>query len=225
MRTILLSIFLTGLALMAQAQSEIVLDSVSVEWIAYTDTTGAFLVKQEQRFADGSFTATGQVIGDTTNTRAYLVNQVINSQLQEADAIRSVANSVERNQMVNQYSALLEQIGVGTYANAMADLYFASLQGRYRVAVAGQASFVATLIRVPNGGVRLEREDDQTRYTVLIFSPRSFVVRSLPGATGDQKVALWRNTTRGLPIYSTPTRNVRLTLLLDSELQGMRSGR
>ena len=223
LRAALIALIIASTSLGLAGQGEIVKDTVYLSWIAYTDTTGAFLVTKELRYADGGLLIQGEVIGDSAATRTYLLNQVIDDQRQEANAIAQVANSNQRQQKLNTYSALIQQVGGRGYTDEVANLYFNQLQGRYRVSVSGQANFVATLIRLPNGAVRLEREDDQTRYTVNIFTDRSLSVRNLPGATGDQKLALWQTTTRGLPVYATPTRNVRLTRLLDSELSA-RSG-
>lgn len=205
------------LTLTLSAQQEVTKDTVFVEWISYTDTTGAFLVIRESQFADGSFTASGQIVGDTAATRTYLVNQVIDEQRGEANAIAAVANSGVNLAKLNIYSAILQQVGSLGYTNEIANQYFAVFEGRYRVVVPGQPNFTAWMIRLPNGNVRLEREDNQTRYTVNLFSDRSFTVRNLPGATGDNKLALTSTTTRDLPIYTTAMRNVRITRIREDE--------
>lgn len=211
MKQVFFILIFSALALAASAQKEVATDTAYIQWQPLTDSTGQFLAVRQTTYTDGSFDTVGEVIGDTAQAVTYLLNQVIDVQRNQANAIQALANSGRDLQALNLYSALLQQVRGRTYSDEVAALYLPNVAGRYRVLVSGQPEFFANLYRLPSGAIRLEREDDTAvRYVVTFRTERSFVVRNLPGASGDNVVALWVTSSNGRPIYTTSTRNVRL---------------
>lgn len=190
-------------------------DSLSYQVVEPTvdDPSSYILVQRELRNPDGSFTTNGTVFPDTLSVTNYLAQLVHEQYNVEAVAIATLANTVERNRQINQISALVQQLTGFTYAQIVSSYYSESFIGRYRVRVNG-TPFTANLIRMANGNLRLQREDDTSvRYSINILSDKMFTVRNLPGLQGDLKVAEVGVNNRGRRTYSDASASVTLIYL------------
>jgi hypothetical protein len=71
--------------------------------------------------------------------------------------------------------------GDTTIYDLNAGSYFAQYEGRYRVrSASGVTDYTAKIIRLANGQLRLERESDGVRYSLLVLSPKSFRLVNIP---------------------------------------------
>jgi hypothetical protein len=202
---------LISLAAFGQSPNrEIVSDTAFVQWRTSPDT--AWFYVRNITYSDGGFVSEGLRVGDTLAMRTYLINQVVDVQRLYADAIRVVANSGNTNAALNRYSAMMMTVTGRTYFVEIAALLGDGLLGRYSVAVTGQTTFQADLIRLPSGVLRFRRVDNaDTQYTVNLLSDKSFRVIGLPGATAAQDVAFWQLNNLGRRVFSNTTRTVRIT--------------
>ena len=144
------------------------------------------------QYTEGPDLVVPSKIGNSVALLKFAQSAAVNRQQYIAAAKKIVIQ--EKNLSIREFKGLdtlVQSITGGdtTLFDMNANEYFEQLSGPYKV-INGSTSFDATLIRLANGGVRLERVSDGTRWTVRIFSPKNirilnFPIGALPNATYD----------------------------------------
>lgn len=172
-------IILLFLPYLAMAQQREVVDIQAT----LVQDNGIYYVVTTTKYAQGPPAISPEIIGNREATLIYAQNSAVNRQ----QAISSVMKiAIEQENL-----AFREFKGVDTLVTNItgdtslfdlnADKYFSTLQGRYRLKNgSGSVDLFFNLIRLGNGGVRLEQEGTGTRYTVQILSPINFRILNLP---------------------------------------------
>lgn len=178
MRYLILLLLLLPLLAIAQ-QSEI----TEVTQTIVQDGAKYFVVSNI-KYANGEEDPFKRLIGDRNALLTYLQTQAVNRQQDIASVMKRVLE--EETLSYREFKGvdtLVTNITGGdtTLFSLVADKYFSELQGRYRLRnSSGSVDLFFNLIRLANGGVRLEQEVTLTRYTVLILSPHNFRILNLP---------------------------------------------
>lgn len=187
---ILLLFILALLALpyLASAQQSEITDVVT----SIVQDGGNYYLVTTTKFSDGPDQVIPTLIGNSVAFLDFAQAAAINRQQYIAAAQKIVIE--EKTLSIREFNGmdtLVQSITGGdtTLFDMNADDFFATLSGPYKV-INGSTTFDATLIRLANGGVRLEQAGTGIRWTVRIFSPKNirilnFPIGALPNATYD----------------------------------------
>lgn len=166
-------------------------------------------------YANGNESTYKQLIGNRDAMLVYAQNSAVNRQQYIAGAKKVVIQ--EKNLSIREFNGVDTLVttitgGDTTLFDLNADSYFSQYEGNYTVWYGG-TSWNAKIIRLPAGGVRLERVSDGTRWTMRIFSPKNirilnFPIGALPAATYDLYEV--DPTPAGKPVYYEENRIFRL---------------
>lgn len=179
MKQIFLLFFL--LPFLAPAQSEQEITDVLQEIV---EDGGVFYVVTTTKFAAGPPQVIPQKIGNRQEMLTYAQTAGVNGQQAIAAARKVVIEDAPiAFRQFQGLDTLIREITGGdtTIYDLNAGTYFEQFQGRYRVrSASGVTAYTAKIIRLANGQLRLERESDGVRYTLLILSPKSFRLVNIP---------------------------------------------
>jgi hypothetical protein len=178
------------LPFLAAAQQQEVIDISE----ALVEENGIYYIVTTTKYAEGPPATFPTRIGDRQATLDYARNTAMNRQQEVAAAMKIAI--VEKPLAIRQYmgiDTIVRDITGGdtTLFDLAADFLFPTFEGRYRLRTStGSTNFTARMIRLPSGLVRMERESDQFRFPVFLYSPKNFriqnlVVGSLPAAIYD----------------------------------------
>ena len=180
MKQIIIAILLL-LPLLAPAQSTQEITDILQEVV---EENGVYYVVTTTKFSAGPPQVIPEKIGDRAAMLSYAQTKAVNGQ-QAIAAARRVA--IEDGPIIfRQFQGLDTLVrtitgGDTTLYDLNAASYFESFQGRYRVrSASGVTDYTAKIIRLANGQLRLEREDNGTRYSLLVLSPISFRLVNIP---------------------------------------------
>lgn len=176
----ILILLLAFLPLLASAQTPEIID---IQQEVVLDG-GNYYVLTTTVYAEGPPMVVPAKIGNAPAMLAFALNSAVNRQQDISSVMKRVLE--EETLSFREFKGvdtLVTNITGGdtTLFSLVADKYFPELQGRYRLRnSSGSVDLFFNLIRLANGGVRLEQEVTLTRYTVQILSPHNFRVLNLP---------------------------------------------
>jgi hypothetical protein len=207
---LLLALLCASLGLTAQETREVTFDTAYVSWTV-TETDTAWFFTRQINYADGSNTLDNTRTADTSATRTYLINQNLDDQRRYADAIAVIVRHTRFQAYNTLISNMLMTVTGANYGQNIGLLFGDQLIGSYTVQVTGQQSFVADMVRLNSGSMRLRRQDNPaTEYQVTLWSDRSFRVSNLPGASGNRDLAFTGFNSVGKKTYRDVTRTITL---------------
>lgn len=142
-----------------------------------------YFVLTNIKYANGEEDPFKRLIGDRNALLTYLQTDAVNRQ-QDIASVMKIALEQETlsfREFKGVDTLVTNVTGDTSLFDLNADSYFQGLQGRYRLKnSSGAVDLFFNLIRLANGGVRLEQEITLTRYTVQILSPHNFRILNLP---------------------------------------------
>lgn len=169
------------LPLLAPAQSTQEITDILQEIV---EENGVYYVVTTTKFSAGPPRVEPERIGDRAAMITYAQTNAVNRQLAIASARRvAIEDGPLAFRQFQGLDTLVRNITGGdtTLYDLNAATYFESFQGRYRVrSASGVTDYTAKIIRLSNGQLRLEREDNGTRYSLLVLSPVSFRLVNIP---------------------------------------------
>ena len=169
------------LPFLAPAQSQQEITDVLQEIV---EDAGVYYVVTTTKFSAGPPQVIPQKIGGRQEMLTYAQTAAVNQQQAIAAARRVVVEDapIAFRQFLG-LDTLIREITGGdtTIYDLNAGSYFAQYEGRYRVrSASGVTDYTAKIIRLANGQLRLERESDGVRYSLLVLSPKSFRLVNIP---------------------------------------------
>jgi len=176
----ILFFLLTLLPFLASAQTPEIID-IQQELVL---DGGNYYVLTTTTYAEGPPMVVPTKIGNAEAMLDFALNSAVNRQQDIASVIRrALEEETLSYREFKGVDTLVTSITGGdtTLFSLVVDKYFSELQGRYRLRnSSGTIDLFFNLIRLANGGVRLEQEVTLTRYTVQILSPHNFRILNLP---------------------------------------------
>lgn len=113
---------------------------------------------------------TNQFLGDSTQAATFLYNQAWD----KANFLSSLMRrAFQRNDLYREYNNLADlffDVTNKTLLLENQEQQFAFYHGRYRITALEPSPFFVNIIQLPSGALRMEREDNGTRYP---FNPRN----------------------------------------------------
>lgn len=179
-KTSLLLFLLLPLLAPAQSTQQEITDVIQ----EVVEEAGVYYVVTTTKFSAGPPRVEPLRIGDRAAMLSYAQNEAVNQQQEIAAAKRVVIEDAPL--VFRQFQGLDTLIrnitgGDTTLYDLNNGSFADSYLGRYRVRNGGGTTdYTAKIIRLANGQLRLEREDNGTRYSILILSPVSFRIINIP---------------------------------------------
>lgn len=208
-----LFVFFNTVSVLTAQEQEILLDTITIKEDTLYFRTQIIAVENGTYYPDT--TKLNLFLGDSLQAATTLYNASWDKANKWSGLMR---RAFQRNDLRDEYDSLeelFEQVTSKTLLLENQEQQFAFYKGRYRISALESSPFFVNMIQLGSGALRMEREDDGTRYN---FKPRNrnFFTVTISGSTYLMHFA--GNNPNGLRQYeeelkATGTRTILITKL------------